>query len=395
MELQTSEIPGNNTGGTGEENQERSQILHEVEFTDARDNHDVNDERRPADQDHRGILSKPLEESVERQRPSTTEENSIKEANQEEQKSLHNVDVPGSGERGSIRDCARCGDSETNTLENTGGSPTPETALEENQKTQEQEHEELHNVSGRCGKDHDINPRLGEQRRLGPTTVGEKIHPDMGTDGPRGDHIDSSRIREHTGRPKLPPQTFREARVSWNQWSLQTFFREEKLEEDIRRRIKEAWGLKKKWAYLIVNGHGAGYTPETWPMISSIRVVIRSPGGAEVVVQGPGGWEIELDAVTAEKWFQNCGLIPTEIVGWNPRENIKRGERFTMRSAPNFGIPREKPKTGEIMRRQDIRRMQAVTIDIMNPDGRIIQKGLEMGIRMGSLPRTRLNTDQE
>jgi hypothetical protein len=133
---------------------------------------------------------------------------------------------------------------------------------------------------------------------------------------------------------KPPTESTLEARVSWNGWTIQTFFKPSSLEKDIRKRIKEAWGLKKKNVYLIVNGHGTGYTPQKWPVLSSIRVVIKGPGGAEVVIQGPGGWEVELDAETAREWMWHCGLCQAEIEGWTYHTKLLGGERITLLKTP-------------------------------------------------------------
>jgi hypothetical protein len=75
---------------------------------------------------------------------------------------------------------------------------------------------------------------------------------------------------------RLPIEPVREAIIKWNNWEMQAFFRESTLETDIRNRVKEAWGLKKKFVYLIVNGHGSGYAPQSWPIISSIRMVVKA-----------------------------------------------------------------------------------------------------------------------
>jgi hypothetical protein len=139
---------------------------------------------------------------------------------------------------------------------------------------------------------------------------------------------------------KIPTETFREAEIKWNNWTTHAFFREEKLEEDIRKRIKDVWGLKKKFVYLIINGHGYGYIPESWPLVSSIRVVIKAPGGAEVVIQGPGGWQIELNAEKADSWLGKCGLIQAEILGWTFQTRLQGGEKVIMLKNPREGLPR-------------------------------------------------------
>jgi hypothetical protein len=131
-----------------------------------------------------------------------------------------------------------------------------------------------------------------------------------------------------------------ETKICWNDWGIQAFFRPDSLERDIRRRITEAWGLKKKNVYLIVNGHGSGYSPEKWPLISNIRVVVKGSGGAEVVIQGTGGWEIELDATTAKDWLWRCGLCQAEIEGWTYHTTLHGGERIRMLKNPSKGIVR-------------------------------------------------------
>jgi hypothetical protein len=139
---------------------------------------------------------------------------------------------------------------------------------------------------------------------------------------------------------KIPVDTFREANVTWNGWTMSAFFREDKLEEDIGKRIKEAWGLKKKWIHLIVNGHSYGYVHKSWPLISSIKIGIRGPGGAEVVIQGPGGWQIELDVKSAENWLWHCGLVQAEIKGWTYQTKLQGGEKIILLRNPRIGRPR-------------------------------------------------------
>jgi hypothetical protein len=89
--------------------------------------------------------------------------------------------------------------------------------------------------------------------------------------------------------------------------------------------------VKGRRVYLIINGHGAGYRPQSWPFISNIRVVVK----------GPGGWEIELDVRTAVDWLWHCGLAQAEIKGWSFATNLQGGERVHLLANPRYGIERE------------------------------------------------------
>jgi hypothetical protein len=141
---------------------------------------------------------------------------------------------------------------------------------------------------------------------------------------------------------KMPTEIFREAIVNWNGWTMIAFFREGKIDEDIGRRIKEAWGLKRKWIYYIINGHGQGYTPTSYPIISSIKIVIKGRGGADVVIQGPGGWELELDIQAADHWLWHCGLAQSEIKGWSYQSKLQGGERIIFLRNPRQGRQRQR-----------------------------------------------------
>jgi hypothetical protein len=76
------------------------------------------------------------------------------------------------------------------------------------------------------------------------------------------------------------PNTLR-AVIAFQKQSVQMVFSPKHALDDFHRKVKEVWNIPKKDYYLLVNGNHEDIPTESWPVLSSIRVIIKGPIGGE------------------------------------------------------------------------------------------------------------------
>jgi hypothetical protein len=69
------------------------------------------------------------------------------------------------------------------------------------------------------------------------------------------------------------------ATLSWNNHAVQIFFNPERAVEDFERKVKELWGIPRKYFCLTINGCSEEIRQSIWTVQSSVRVSIPGVGG--------------------------------------------------------------------------------------------------------------------
>jgi hypothetical protein len=144
------------------------------------------------------------------------------------------------------------------------------------------------------------------------------------------------------------------ALISWGGQSRQIFFKDTQAIETLTKKIKEFWGIPRKFYWLSVNGKHES-TISSWPQNSTVEIHIRGPAGAVTAQRGfseENDWENDdvVDPMDQEDHYERPkekfpkGWVKIGIMGGiirvrNNQTLEQACEPFGIQLEPEFWLP--------------------------------------------------------